>query len=103
MKRRIRRIRPTGRPLDSPRCALVTLSCLIFSVLLGAGGAAFGETYIWIDENGVTHLSDGERDQPPETKALPIEEIRSLWSDGLTGPPLLTPPGRRDCAFLNNS
>ena len=58
-------------------------------------GAATAETYIWVDERGVTHLSDRAAGLPESAarNASSLDELRSLWSDGILGPATITPPG----------
>jgi len=56
--------------------------------------AAWSESFIWVDENGVTQLSnDGENVPRQAQDATDVESLRELWDDGLTGPVPETPPG----------
>ncbi|MGH0038030.1 MAG: peptidase MA family metallohydrolase [Myxococcota bacterium] len=72
--------------------------------LLGAAGAAAvlllgaqaaGESFVWVDEDGVTHLSN----RPPEDEAPrlhegdDVESLRALWGDHRAGPAISTPAG----------
>jgi tetratricopeptide (TPR) repeat protein len=66
------------------------------ALLLLAPGAAVAETWVWVDEAGVTHLTDDPGDVPPGVRreAGPdVDQLRSLWQDGFVGPMPVTPPG----------
>lgn len=68
---------------------LVALGCALCVAL-----AASGESYIWVDEHGVTRLSNDPRGAPDgASDAEDVESLRDLWNDGLTGPVPETPPG----------
>ncbi|MCZ6785091.1 MAG: DUF4124 domain-containing protein [Proteobacteria bacterium] len=57
---------------------------------------AAGDTFIWLDEAGVTHLTDDPSGVPPwaRDRAQPgVDTLRSLWEDGLQGPAPETPAG----------
>jgi tetratricopeptide (TPR) repeat protein len=79
---------------SSPRILLaaVATGCLISAAPPGV----LSETFIWVDEVGVTHLTD-DPDAVPESlrqdTPKEVDELRSLWSDGLYGPVPVTPPG----------
>ena len=63
---------------------------------LAAAGPARGDPpYVWIDESGVTHATDDPKAVPPEARGRLVPEgaLGELWADGVTGPPLETPPG----------
>jgi hypothetical protein len=62
-------------------------------LLLPDVGAA--ETYIWVDEAGLTHLTDAAAGVPETARrdASSADELRSLWTDGVLGPVTTTPPG----------
>ena len=50
---------------------------------------------MWVDAEGQTHITEAES-VPPEHREQShddIEELRSLWGDQITGPPVFTPPG----------
>ncbi len=71
-----------------------------FGLLLGSllllAAAATAETYIWVDELGTTHLSDDPAGVPGtalEAAGKNVDELRSLWADGLEGPVPATPLG----------
>ena len=53
------------------------------------------DTFVWIDEKGVTHVTDDLAAVPPgaREKLVPEAERAGLWSDGFRGPPVRTPQG----------
>ena len=53
------------------------------------------DTFVWIDEKGVTHVTDDPAAVPPgaREKLVPEAERAGLWSDGFRGPPVRTPQG----------
>jgi hypothetical protein len=57
--------------------------------------ARAGEAFAWVDDSGITHLTDDPASVPPreELEAGDLEAVRSLWDDGILGPGLKTPPG----------
>jgi len=59
---------------------------LLLICLAGLAGLAAAETFIWVDERGVTHMTN-DPERAPETVRSPVhgrEEIRALW-DGPLG------------------
>ena len=55
-----------------------------------------GESFVWVDENGVTHLTDDPAAVPEHLRgesARDVDRLRGLWNDGLQGPVAETPPG----------
>jgi tetratricopeptide (TPR) repeat protein len=58
---------------------------------------AGSEAFIWVDEAGVTHLTDDPARVPEaalqQAADAPVDAIRSLWKDGILGPVPRTPPG----------
>jgi hypothetical protein len=62
-------------------------------------GRAVAESYVWVDEDGVTHLSnrppepDSEAGAPARHEESDVEALRSLWGDHRVGPPIATPAG----------
>lgn len=85
------------------RSARIRIACgLLLSVLTSlfptyASRVARAETFVWVDERGVTHLSD-DREALPEASQgseaeLGVDRLRSLWDDGFTGPAVPTPAG----------
>lgn len=77
-------------PLRSRRCLALALAAG-----LAAAPAAGGPPYVWIDEAGVTHATDDPKAVPPQARGrlVPDGALGELWADGVTGPPLETPPG----------
>jgi len=66
------------------------------ALALSLVGGASGETFVWIDDAGVTHLTDDPKSVPPslaEQAPATIDGLRSVWGDELEGPPPVTPPG----------
>jgi tetratricopeptide (TPR) repeat protein len=69
--------------------------CLAAACLWGGVAAvARAEAYVWVDDAGVTHLTD-DPSQVPEADRYrtEIDALRSLWGDEIEGPVPLTPPG----------
>ena len=69
---------------------------LLSIALLLAPLSARAELRVWVDADGTTHVTDDPEKVPPEqrgTAATRVEELRGLWDDGVSGPPLVTPPG----------
>jgi hypothetical protein len=54
-----------------------------------------GDTFVWIDEKGVTHVTDDAASVPraAREKLVPEAKRASLWNDGFRGPPVRTPIG----------
>jgi hypothetical protein len=49
---------------------------------------------VWVDEHGRTHATDDPaRVAEGARPSSAVDELRALWEDGVTGPPLVTPPG----------
>jgi hypothetical protein len=63
---------------------------LLPSALLLLAAAALllpGQTWVFVDERGVTHLGEGGARRPPGAREAGGEELAALW-DGPLGPPL---------------
>jgi hypothetical protein len=75
------------------RLGLLSAGLLWVGSFVGAGGA---ETFIWIDEHGVTHITDAEN-AAPENARTDAESLEGLWTEvrGEPSPPPLR-PGRSD-------
>lgn len=67
-------------------------SLLCASISLGIAGATqSAEIRVWVDEAGVTHFSDDPEAAPDAAARIdevPLESLRSVWQDGLIGPPV---------------
>jgi len=64
--------------------------------LCAAAAPARADTFVWIDERGVTHVTDDPASIPPAAREKLVPEgaeRASLWSDGFRGPPVHTPQG----------
>lgn len=80
-------------PHSHRRWSFATLACI---ALLAVSGAASANSYVWVDQDGVTHMTDDSKAVPPSAapaREQGVDSIRSLWTDGLTGPALMTPEG----------
>ncbi|HBZ71331.1 MAG TPA: hypothetical protein DEP35_17010 [Deltaproteobacteria bacterium] len=72
---------------------------IAFAALLALSAAANpsrADTFVWIDEKGVTHVTDDPASVPRAAREKLIPEgaqRASLWSDGFRGPPVRTPQG----------
>jgi hypothetical protein len=72
---------------------------LLCACLLGLGsivGAGWAETFVWIDEHGVTHITDAASGVP-ESARTEGESLQGLWTE-VRGEPLFSAPrpGRSD-------
>jgi tetratricopeptide (TPR) repeat protein len=55
---------------------------------------AMADNYIWVDDQGVTRLSNDPEAVPEGAhEEGAVDQLRGLWEDGLTGPVAATPPG----------
>lgn len=85
---------------------LCSLLCTLALIAVSAPGARAdaasadlsGGAYVWVDEQGITHLTNDPDDVPDRVRALPEattpDRIQAIWDDGdVYGPPLTTPPG----------
>ena len=66
---------------------LVGLAVGLLPLALGA------ETWVWVDEQGLTHFSNDASLLPAESERVSPSGLSDLWAEGLTGPVLETPPG----------
>ena len=72
------------------RAPLAALAALA----LASGAAA--ELHVWVDESGQTHVTDDPATIPQNRRATASSdavELRGLWDEGISGPPVETPPG----------
>ena len=81
-----------------PTNSLVSLARLATLILALSSGPArlHAETFVWIDERGVTHLSDDVGAVPEAARehgSDDIDRLRALWGTQITGPVPVTPPG----------
>ncbi|HVH04716.1 MAG TPA: DUF4124 domain-containing protein [Myxococcota bacterium] len=77
----------------SARGGRALLAALV-ALALARGAAA--ELHVWVDEQGQTHVTDDPSTIPPQrrgTSASEAVELRGLWDEGISGPPVETPPG----------
>lgn len=72
-----------GRPLPIA-LPLALRGALAASLLVAFAGVAAGETYVWIDEDGTTHVTDDPERVPPHADRG-AEALRDLWGDTWTG------------------
>lgn len=74
-------------------------SAAFASLALAVAGFAVAradEIRFWVDADGITHFSDDPRNAPPDAEAPEsdgLESLRSAWSDGVVGPPIVVVPG----------
>jgi hypothetical protein len=69
---------------------------LLSIAFLLASLSARAELQAWVDADGTTHVTDDPEKIPPGQRGAAgarVEELRALWEDGVSGPPLVTPPG----------
>jgi hypothetical protein len=72
------------------RALLLSIAFLLASL------SARADLQVWVDADGTTHVTDDPEKIPPEQRDAAVErveELRALWDDGVSGPPLITPPG----------
>ena len=69
---------------------------LLSVVFLLASPSSRAELQVWVDADGTTHITDDPEKIPTDRRHVAVErveELRALWDDGVSGPPLVTPPG----------
>jgi hypothetical protein len=69
---------------------------LLSIAFLLASRSAWADLQVWVDADGTTHITDDPEKIPPDRRHVAVErveELRALWDDGVSGPPLVTPPG----------
>lgn len=77
-------VRPPRRSARNP----VPRALLVLAAAVAQPSPA--ETYLWIDDSGITHVTDDPKAVPPGArgKLVPEGDARvGLWSDELAGPP----------------
>ena len=67
------------------------------AVLCAAPERSLGETFFWVDDEGLTHFTD-DREALPDSlfvadESLGVDHLRGLWNGVRTGPVPETPPG----------
>jgi len=70
--------------------------CLALLLLLAGAIALHAESFIWVDQKGVTHITDDPAAVPDHARSdrgADVDRLRGLWSSELTGPVPVTPPG----------
>lgn len=83
-----------GRPVRGALQAAVTLAACLAVMAALAAAPASAENYIWVDDDGVTRLSNDPESVPEGAhEEAAVDELRGLWGGGLTGPVVGTPPG----------
>jgi hypothetical protein len=71
-----------------PLRLVALVAALVVASPLGLGSTpASGEAYIWIDENGVTHITDDPSGVPPEAQTAD-PSIRDLWNSSIGDEPV---------------
>jgi uncharacterized protein DUF4124 len=68
----------------------------LLGALLAAAAPAQAELHVWVDEQGRTHVTDDPATIPPARRSAASSdavELRALWDDGISGPPVETPIG----------
>ena len=67
---------------------------LVAGLVVGLLPLALGaETWVWIDEQGLTHFTNDSSLVPEGSDRVRTAGLPDLWAEGLTGPALETPPG----------
>ncbi len=84
--------------LEVPLRSLVLIACLIAVPL-----TLHGETFVWLDEQGVTHFSDDPKAAPSGApldgnEDTHVDRLRALWGSDRTGPVPRTPEGNSSSA-----
>ena len=80
-------VRPPTHPLVTS--ALLTSAALLAAVaLLGVGSrSASAEAFVWIDERGVTHITDDPSGVPAHARTAE-QGLGDLWSNPIGGEPV---------------
>ena len=69
--------------------------CLALLVVATTGVADDAESFVWVDEEGITHLTDNRSEVPPAARSAEAspDRLQTLWGGSFEGPPLATPRG----------
>ncbi|MAJ59304.1 MAG: hypothetical protein CBC48_04300 [bacterium TMED88] len=67
------------------------------TILCAVPRSSVSETFVWVDDEGLTHFTD-DRDALPDAlfaaeESLGVDHLRALWNGVRTGPVPETPPG----------
>ncbi|MCR9097637.1 MAG: peptidase MA family metallohydrolase [bacterium] len=96
-------VRPSPRLRQrarNPRAAFLVLALGVASTAVLAADPSRAEIRVWVDDQGVTHFSDDPERAPDAATSVEsdtaIETLRSVWNDGLVGPPI---EGGRESSF----
>ena len=92
----MRVFRPCWPPGARSRRIVLTVAAVLTPTLIIAAGSAAAESFIWVDESGLTHLTDDPEAVPEEVRARgapQVDVVRSLWRDRIVGPVTRTPAG----------
>lgn len=97
---------PESDPTPAPRRPVrggrrAAAAAFLAGAAVCLAGSALGESYVWVDESGVTHLSnhppdaarEAEGEAPRLHEAHDVEGLRALWGESRIGPPVSTPEG----------
>jgi tetratricopeptide (TPR) repeat protein len=88
---------PSATPGATPaRWLRVWVLVLGFAVMGFFDTRAGAESFIWVDDAGMTHLTDDPEAVPPahrEAASDEIDSLRGLWKDSILGPAMTTPVG----------
>lgn len=88
---------PRSRPWTRAVAALTAAAAGTTALLSGLAAARADDIRFWIDEKGVTHLSDDAAAAPPDALSAEsegLESLRSAWDDGVVGPPVVAVSGQ---------
>ena len=80
-----------GQPSTQLLPRVLPRSVLLVVLLAFVAQTAHSEIRFWVDAAGVTHFSNDDTNVPEGATAVDaagLEPIRTVWSDGLIGPPL---------------
>ncbi|MBK7950302.1 MAG: hypothetical protein IPK00_16515 [Deltaproteobacteria bacterium] len=86
-----------SRPWTRAVSALAFAATEMGALLGGLAAARADDIRFWIDEKGVTHLSDDAAAAPPDALSAEsegLESLRSAWDDGVVGPPVVAVSGQ---------
>ncbi len=73
--------------------SLLSAALLVF-LSVSSSAVARAESFVWVDEHGVTRLSNDPAAVPEAARdAGDVDSLRGLWGDAVTGPVPVTPPG----------